>query len=569
MDGTAPLDYNWTGPNGYMSADADISVSEQGTYNVTVTDANGCSDTDEVEVTILNLVVADITTPVMACPENDPGIITGIAATCADCAADAIIEYTWECRETDGAGGWLAWTTIPAATDVSYDPPVQTVNKQYRRIASLFGCNVDYPSNEVEIEICPCFGEAGDDLEICQGEEVMLDASGTGFGTLSYMWSPATSLDDPTIASPIATPIATTVYSVTVTDETGCMAIDEVIVTVQDSVEIFCERYRVRYDDANWQPWIPFTGDCVFEVCEGTGITDIQFDGGPNINTGWTWTDEDGNIDSEVDELVVFANLGLDDAGIYTGELDTGNGCVSRLSFEVIVHANIAADAGPDLVYCNDGSGVTLTATGGIEYLWDDPAGSTTSEITVFPTETTTYNVTVTDGICTDVAQVTVTVNQLPTPDAGADVEFCEGEDVQLMATGGVSYEWSPATGLSNPNIFNPIASPTETTTYTVTVTDANGCMNTDEVTITVHENLDASAIAVEHDFCEDGSGEATVTVLNGTGPFTIEWQTTEGTEAGNASLLSIGDYTITGLNGGTTYCIQVTDSNGCRVVNP
>jgi hypothetical protein len=56
----------------------------------------------------------------------------------------------------------------------------------------------------------------------------------------------------------------------------------------------------------------------------------------------------------------------------------------------------------------------------------------------------------------------------------------------QLNATGGVSYNWSPAIGLSNPNIANPIASPTVTTIYTVTVTDESGCMSTDDVAVTV-----------------------------------------------------------------------------------
>jgi len=111
----------------------------------------------------------------------------------------------------------------------------------------------------------------------------------------------------------------TTVYTVIATDETGCVSTANATVTVQDSTVIFCERYRVRYDDANWQQWMPFTGDCIVYLCEGTGITDLQFDGGPNINTGWVWRDEDGNIDNEEDELVVFNNLGLDDAGIYSG----------------------------------------------------------------------------------------------------------------------------------------------------------------------------------------------------------------------------------------------------------
>ncbi len=1046
--GTEPFTYNWTGPNGFASNDADINVSEEGEYILHILDANGCEDMDTVQVNVLELDPGEISTPAMVCPENNPETILSVtpAFSCdpADtgCVEPSIV-YTWECRESDGAGGFTPWTIIPTANGESYDPPVQLVVKQYRRVASILGCAETYTSNEIEIDVCPC-DVVVDDVTICVGEEAALNAIATGFGTITYDWSPAATLSDATVANPIATPDMTTVYTVIATDETGCVSTANATVTVQDSTVIFCERYRVRYDDANWQQWMPFTGECIVYLCEGTGITDLQFDGGPNINTGWVWRDEDGNIDNEEDELVVFNNLGLDDAGIYTGELTNENGCVSRLSFEVVVDQNVIANAGPDMAQCEGGDPVTLTATGGMTYLWDDPAGSTTESITVNPSVTTTYTVTVTDGTCFDTDQVTVTVNpnpvvdagpditlclgesgqlgtqleapfnsgnfqvinathqselgsieslfnnvddtggrsfhatrinsgqdwgigyslggtfsindvsidrrndccttsgnggviqilsggvvvyesnivtgsgngelfatpaisaisgdevryifkngmdteggdmlnfsefniyledptmtgsltyewspieglsnpniqnpivsptmtttyvvtvtdengctgtdditvivndtpavtnvtsvdatcgvdngsitiefddvagitnlefsldggmtyepivndsdgtitydnlpagvyelvvrdpvtlcggdleevvitdipvegevgpdhticiggsatitasggatyqwddptgstdasvtvtpttsttynvtitdangcetidevivvvsdplavindptdqcvngndivisaspvpgtevgdsgvftpqtgladngdgtasidvavagpgiytveytytnalgcpavatteveifDIPTADAGIDVTICEGDSIQLMATGtGTTFEWSPATGLSDPNVADPMAFPTTTTTYTVTVTSAEGCTATDEVTVNVNESLDASAVVVENDYCEDGSGEVTVTVLNGTGPFTIEWQNTEGNEVGNANLLSIGDYTLTGLNGGTTYCIQVTDSNGCTIISP
>ena len=73
-------------------------------------------------------------------------------------------------------------------------------------------------------------------------------------------------------------------------------------------------------------------------------MSDIQFDGGPDINTGWVWQDEDGNVDAEVDEIVVFTDLKVDDSDTYTGTLTDANGCISSLNFEVIVNQT------PDLV---------------------------------------------------------------------------------------------------------------------------------------------------------------------------------------------------------------------------
>ena len=87
---------------------------------------------------------------------------------------------------------------------------------------------------------------------------------------------------------------------------------------------------------------------------------------------------------------------------------------------------------------------------------------------------------------------------------AGEDQEVCLGEEVQLTASGGVRYSWSPAAGLSDPSIPNPVAAPFQTTTYTVTVTDACGNSATDEVVVsvgakrvTVDMNLSAEAVPV------------------------------------------------------------------------
>jgi gliding motility-associated-like protein len=72
------------------------------------------------------------------------------------------------------------------------------------------------------------------------------------------------------------------------------------------------------------------------------------------------------------------------------------------------------------------------------------------------------------------------------TADAGEDVEVISGKSATLQGKGGVSYKWFPAEGLSNPNIANPVASPTKTTTYALEVVTEFGCVSTDEVTVTV-----------------------------------------------------------------------------------
>jgi gliding motility-associated-like protein len=105
----------------------------------------------------------------------------------------------------------------------------------------------------------------------------------------------------------------------------------------------------------------------------------------------------------------------------------------------------------------------------------------------VIPGASTTYTVTGTDANgCSATSTVTVNLFPLPLVNAGLDVSICIGDDVQLNATGAVSYVWAGA-GLNDYNIPDPIASPTVTTNYMVTGTDANGCQATDFVEVTVN----------------------------------------------------------------------------------
>ena len=102
------------------------------------------------------------------------------------------------------------------------------------------------------------------------------------------------------------------------------------------------------------------------------------------------------------------------------------------------------------------------------------------------------------DG-CVTMKTVTVTVDEIAIS-VTANTTICEGESMQLTATGGTIYNWSPTTGLSDPSIANPIATPTTTTTYMVTVTNATGCSEESAVTITVNPN--PILLISENTFC-------------------------------------------------------------------
>jgi hypothetical protein len=133
---------------------------------------------------------------------------------------------------------------------------------------------------------------------------------------------------------------------------------------------------------------------------------------------------------------------------------------------------------------------VQLQASGGVNFRWEPIDGL--SDPNIFnpfanPDTTTTYSVIVENNNgCFDTANVTVTVRIPPTATVTPDTTICAGSSVQLEASGGINFEWSPAATLSNPAIPNPIASPLETTTYQVVVQNEEGCRDTAQVIVTV-----------------------------------------------------------------------------------
>lgn len=126
------------------------------------------------------------------------------------------------------------------------------------------------------------------------------------------------------------------------------------------------------------------------------------------------------------------------------------------------------------------GDQVTVTATGGLSYTWDNGLGAGASQ-TVSPSNTTTYTVTGMDANgCTATDAVMVTVHALPLVNAGADLTVCDGEQIVLSGQGASTYAWD--NGVTNGIGFTQSAG---TVTYTLTGTDAYGCVNTDQMDIT------------------------------------------------------------------------------------
>lgn len=165
-------------------------------------------------------------------------------------------------------------------------------------------------------------------------------------------------------------------------------------------------------------------------------------------------------------------------------------GCSAQSSVAVNLFLPEEKNISPDLKICR-GSSAQLSATGGTEYSWFPSAGLSHSGVanpTAVPTVTTTYKVIIYDSICmtSDTLSTVITVSQLPVANAGPDGSILEGESYPIQATATDSIQWTPSATLSCVNCEDPVATPLETTVYTLTTINADGCRNSDEVIVSI-----------------------------------------------------------------------------------
>jgi gliding motility-associated-like protein len=177
--------------------------------------------------------------------------------------------------------------------------------------------------------------------------------------------------------------------------------------------------------------------------------------------------------------------------GNYTVTVKDNLNCTTSFAAIIGLSVDLTLTQQIDPAIC-EGSSVQLQVVSNAnQYVWTPATGLSNPGISnpvANPATTTQYIVNVTLGRCTASDTLTVNVNTAPVPDAGAPGFICYGQTYQLQGSGGTSFVWTPAGDLNNPSISNPVATPPKTTTYTLSVTDANGCPSlvTDDVIVDV-----------------------------------------------------------------------------------
>lgn len=210
VGGAGNYSYSWTGPNNFTSSSEDLTNIFTGTYYLTVTDGNGCSETDSVFINALLIVTADAGNDTTIC-----GNITSFTVN-----GNGGITYEWY----DTTGVLLASTQSYTFTPVIGSPNTLI-------LVAYDGLCTDSDTISVNVNAVPV-ADAGADLFTLAGIPVTIGGNPTGPSGTSFIWNPGTYADDSTLANPTVTIDTTTMFVVTVTDLNGCFASDTMIVEV-------------------------------------------------------------------------------------------------------------------------------------------------------------------------------------------------------------------------------------------------------------------------------------------------------------------------------------------------
>ncbi len=490
--------YSWspiTGLDNANIAQPIATITGQITYTLTATDAVGCSGQDEITISLLANSGADAGPDVQICPGDSVQL-----------EASGGTSYAWTPGTfIDNANVFNPNVFPPSTTDYI----VEVTNSD--------GC---IGFDTVNVAVFNPQLTVSADVTICLGDTTQLEAS----GAVTYLWSPNQDIDNINISNPEVWPSATTTYVVNATDANSCEVSDSIVVTVQPLPSV----------DAG-----PDLTICFGQSAElgGSGATDYVWVPGGTLN--------DPNTQSPIaspEVTTTFYVTGSDQFG-----------CSNTDSMTVFVNQLPTIDAGADDIVCN-GIGVQLNATGGVTYSWAPILGLNDPNIAnpiALPATPTEYVVTGIDAnSCSNTDTVFVDVFLV---NALGDTTICIGDVAQLGAIGGVSWTWTPVTGLSDPNAQFPTANPSSTTVYTVTADDGTGCLATDSATVTVAPLPEAFA-GYNQGVCAGNQ-----VTLNATGGVVYLW-----TPAAGLSDPNISNPVVTFTADTVTYIVFVTDAIGC-----
>ncbi|MFT4664171.1 MAG: hypothetical protein ACI8YQ_001850 [Polaribacter sp.] len=568
--GTGDYLYQWS--NGQSGTDNEIEGLLPGTYQLTVTDENGCTLLEETVVagyTTMNSSIS--TTNTLGCFGDTNGSL--------NLSVNGGLEpynYNWSNQQSGDSlqnlpGGIVAVTITDQANCQHYDS------------ISIF--EPAAISLDVELDDIKCTG--GSD-----GNIALMTSGGTG--TLDYLWGNSTTENELSNLTPGN-------YNITITDDNNCTYTESFSLTAPSPISFEIETAAINcYEGAD--------GNINLTASGGTGDFDFDWSNGGtqneinNLISGQyfiTATDANNcahtdsvflsqpdapiSVDVAVDAVNCFGgtdgNINLTAIG-GTGSLayqwdngtdEANNNNLTEGTYNIIItDANnceyteavylpqapaISLDIAVDPINCADGAdgSITVTASGGsgtLDYEWSNGGSSTvTDNLTAGE-----YILTITDSNnCEHIEPISISEALPITLDIEVnDVNCTDGTDGNIIlttygGTGTISYAWDNG---SNDNMIDNIAEGN----YEVTLTDANNCEQVELVYVSEPTPISVTAEVAAINCNEGTDGSIIVSASGGTGNLTYEWSNS-GTE--NAiDNLSEGNYNIT-----------ITDANNCEII--
>ena len=500
--GTPTYTYSWVGPAGYTATTASISSLCPGVYTVTVTDSHLCTAVSAITITqppllLANAVGTNITTCYGACIGSATSTPTG-----------GTPPYTYS---------WSTGATTPTISSLCAGVYTVTVT-DFKGCTSVQSVTITQPT---DINAGLSFTNV-----TCNGACNGTATSAPSGGTPGYTFSWSTGATTATISG-----LCPGTYTVTVTDLNGCTKVGSVTITQPNILTVA----------------VTSTALSCYGDCNATASATIA-GGTPPYTIDWLPGAPVGDGSTTISSLC---------AGTYTVNITDFKGCTATATITITQPPLLLANAvGTNITTCYGAciGSATSTPTGGTPpYTYSWSTGATTPTISSLCAGV--YTVTVTDFKgCTSVQSVTITQ---PT-DINAGLSFtnvtcngaCNGTATSAPSGGTPGYTFSWSTGATTATISGLCPG-----TYTVTVTDLNGCTKVGSVTITQPNILTVAVTSTALSCYGDCNATASATIAGGTPPYTIDWL--PGAPVGD------GSTTISSLCAGT-YTVNITDFKGC-----
>ncbi len=514
--GESPFEFEWTGPDGFSSDSQNLSNLAPGTYSVLVTDREGCTQTTEVTID---------ENPPLEITVSSPEFLGGNNVSCNN-AADGQATVS---IEGGTAPFTIAWddaaaqsnTTASGLTAGTYNVTVTDANACVSTASITLTQPEPITGTLENRDDVLCFGESTGNLTI-------LGVGGTA--PYTYVWNTV-----PPQTGPDASGIPAGIYTVTITDVNGCVGFAEAQIQ---------------------QPAAALSGNVLVTPPSCNGFNDgsalAEIEGGTAPYT-YLWSSAPGNNTANLEGLA---------AGSYNLTVTDDNGCSISLPFNVTAPLPLAVNVVSLVnVLCNgEATGsVTVNATGGtgpFTYTWNTTPA--TDGASLQNVEAGLYSVEVVDANgCAETLEIEIEEPEvaLSLSVSSASDPSCdafENGSIAVEAAGGTApytYTWNttpPATGSELNGL--PEGS------YTVTVTDANGCSFIETIELTAPEPLVLEITTQQNILCSGAeTGSIAVDVSGGTAPYEYLWDDALAQDTPTAQDLGAGAYTLT-----------VTDANGC-----